>query len=199
MELSIELPKITININDGDDVDCKIMKWFTDGSTLKNGKDGAKGGYAAICVGGHMINNIIVSNIFDDTPTNIKAEALAIIAVFEVLEKSLDSDDWHICIIYTDSMFWINMIYKYMPKWSNEKFDTQANPQLTKKIWALWQKFKYCIKIIKLVHVPAHNKKNTKNSKNLYDKFCYDNNNCADILANWAASSLDANTYYKIE
>lgn len=184
------IDKLGINYISGltDDYNLKVQKVFTDGSCTKNGKKGSKGSYAAVFVSGKWKNTIL----FDKLPkskyadSNIRAEGWAIIKVLEFLEKK---QNWKICKIYTDSDFWEKMINSYMPKWSESDFKKKKNYDLTLHLWCLWNNIMNDDKYLEIVWVPAHNKKNTKNSKNLYKKWCYDNNNAADKLAKLARNN----------
>jgi hypothetical protein len=70
-----------------------------------------------------------------------------------------------------------------MPKWSEPNFDLKANPDLTKHMWKLWNDLKAAGKSVRVIWVPAHNKRGTKNSTDPYEKFCYVNNDLVDKLA----------------
>jgi ribonuclease HI len=100
--------------------------------------------------------------------------------VLEYLKK-IDPSKWMGLQIYTDSQFWINMIMAYMPKWTDGKFNSQKNPDLTKKMWRLWNE--YPEHRLDIIFVPAHNKTNWKDSPNPYKRWCHDNNFEADKLA----------------
>lgn len=164
-------------------VDPSIIQVFTDGSCINNGKKDSVGGFAAIFVGG-CISGKRLRGKLTKNPTNIRAEGIAIIRAIERVKK-LNPDEWKELIIYTDSEFWIKMLTKYIPKWNDDKFNTQANPDLTKKLWALWNSFDDQHKL-NIVHVPAHNKSGWRDSKNEYKRWCYINNDKADRYANKA-------------
>jgi uracil-DNA glycosylase len=154
-------------------------KVFTDGSCRGNGKKTATGSYAAIFVEGPWKGEQICGRLTQTT--NIRAEGAAIIKVLEKLYTNLG--EWDACEIYSDSEFWIKMLTQYMPKWSEPNFDLKANPDLTKHMWKLWNDLKAAGKSVRVIWVPAHNKRGTKNSTDPYEKFCYVNNDLVDKLA----------------
>ena len=82
------------------------------------------------------------------------------------------------------------MIKNYMPKWSDEDFKEKKNPDLTKKMWKLWNYITKRKKDLELIHVYAHNKNNWKDSKDTYEHFCYFNNQAVDLLATYARTNL---------
>ena len=168
-----QVDKVDWNINKPP---TKIHKVFTDGSCRGNGSKTAIGGYAAIFVEGPWKGKQICSQL--KNTTNIRAEGTAIIKVFEELIANVN--EWDYCELYTDSDFWIKMIYNYMPKWSVNQFKSKANPDLTINMWELWNKIS---DRVKLIWVPAHNKKNTENSNDPFKRFCYIHNNEVDKLA----------------
>ena len=98
--------------------DKKSLIWFTDGSCIKNGKTNSSAGYASSCVNGFKKGLIIYGKLDDKLikATNIRAEGMAIQSVFENVIKNNKSSDWNSAVIYTDSEFWVKMIYNYMPK-----------------------------------------------------------------------------------
>jgi uracil-DNA glycosylase len=159
--------------------DPAIIQVFTDGSCKNNGKKNAVGGFAAIFVGGALKGKKLMGKL-KSNPSNIRAEAFAIINVFERLKK-LDAAAWTSAIIYTDSEFWINMVNIYMPKWRDDKFDKQKNSDITKRLWKLWNLF--TVHKLELRYVPAHNKSNWKNSYDDYELWCYKHNEEVDLLA----------------
>jgi ribonuclease HI len=162
-------------------IDSQVISWFTDGSCSNNGKKKALGGFAAICVSGNKKNTIIYGRVDDRTikATNIRAEGMAILSV---LEDLIITDNWNEAVIYSDSEFWIKMIYDYMPKWKPQDFDQKANPDLTKKIYNLYNR----IKRVEFKHVYAHNKDKSATSTDPFKRFCHDNNELVDNLANIA-------------
>ncbi len=155
---------------------------FVDGSCTGNGKAKARGGYAyAFVAGGFECKN--ATALKDGiTPTNIRAEGMAIIKVLEVLGEFID--DWDKCEIFSDSEFWINMIYKYMPKWNAATFTAKANTDITTEVWQRWNDLISTPgKTITLVHVYAHNKAGWRDSTDPFKRWCYENNDLVDKMA----------------
>ncbi len=152
---------------------------FTDGSCQPVKKEHGKyyGGYSVVFTEGTMHSKVLIGAI--DQATNIRAECQAIIEALKVMDKIKEPQ--HI-IIYTDSEFWIKMIYKYMPAWvaNGVAFDSKANPDLTQELFALWNA---CRHKIKLEHVYSHNKTKLRESKNLLDQKKYKGNELADKYA----------------
>lgn len=185
-EIIHRLKKINLANKFSTGIDNNTISWFTDGSCHNNGKKDSYGGFAAICVSGCIHERLIYGKVNDRSirATNIRAEGTAIIEVLKYLENHSNSG-WDRAVIYTDSEFWIKMIYSYMPKWDKGAFDKKANPDMTKLIWALYNSLNKK-KVIDFIHVYAHNKDNSANSSDPYKRFCHDNNALADELANTA-------------
>jgi uracil-DNA glycosylase len=184
-----------INYNYGSKYSLLTHMVFSDGSCINNGKKNAKGGYAAIFIIGPWKNKKIMSSLpkTNYTHSNIRAEGESIIQILELLKKDMLSDsshEWRTCQIYTDSDFWRKMILDYMPKWSESQFLQKKNPDMTLKLWNLWNWIMGKGKNLELIWVPAHNKLGWKNSNDLYKKWCYDNNDVVDKLATYAREYL---------
>ena len=87
------------------------------------------------------------------------------------------------------------MLCMYMPKWDLEKFATKSNPDLTKKLWVLYNETiaDYSVNII---HMKSHNKDNWRSYKDgTYNKFCFEQNDYADKLCEYARKSLRPNEH----
>lgn len=180
-------------------IDPKTISFFTDGSCVGNGKKNAIGGFSAICVSGYKKNTLVYGKVNNEkSVTNIRAEGYAILAVFELLLSEIECTKWNKCIIYTDSEFWLKMIYNYMPKWSIDTFSTKANPDLTICMWDIWKKINRSDKTIEIIHVYAHNKDNSQNSPDPFKKFSHDNNALADELAGIARELLEYGTVIEV-
>jgi uracil-DNA glycosylase len=147
------------------------------------------GGYAVIFVDGPLKGELYGKlNTDIEYASNIRAEGKAIICAlhscFEIIKKPMDID------IYTDCEFWINMLTKFMPKWSDDKFKEKENSDLTIEMWDLWRKVNG-IHRVSLHHVYSHNKTGLKDSSNEFDKFLYINNENVDKLATYARIELE--------
>jgi uracil-DNA glycosylase len=165
---------------------------FTDGSCYPNKKTPkARGGYASSIVQGPFKDTVIYGNLLIDKTyaSNIRAEGQALISTLEFLEKDLDK--WSECVLVTDCEFWINMVTKYMPKWSDEKFKSKANSDMTLKLWDIWKKLMAKNKELSIYHVRSHNKNGWKNAKDgTFEKYCYDQNDYVDQLCEYARKAL---------
>lgn len=176
------------------------LSFFTDGSCTGNGKISSVGGYAVICVSGYKKNNILYGKVDNHIvkATNIRAEATAILTILQYLVKHIKSTEWNAAVIYTDSEFWLKMLYNYMPKWSLNTFSTKANPDITNKMWTTWQKLLISDKKVEIIHVYAHNKTKGNTSSDPFTKFCHDYNKLADDLANIAREQNDYKLHHDI-
>lgn len=165
---------------------------FTDGSCYPNKKiPTARGGYASSIVQGPFKDTVIYGNleVSEHYASNIRAEGQALISTLEFLEKDLDK--WGECVLVTDCEFWINMVTKYMPKWTAEKFKTKSNSDMTIKLWDIWKKLMAHNKELSLYHVRSHNKNGWKNSKEgTFEKYCYDQNDYVDQMCGYARKAL---------
>jgi len=171
----------------------QTLSFFTDGSCTSNGNKTAIGGFAIICVSGYLHNTLMYGKV--DTSaihaTNIRAEGIAILHVLQLLLHEINKKKWNKCIIYTDSEFWLKMLYDYMPAWPAAHFKLKANPDLTIVMWDVWTQLNATNKVIQIVHVYAHNKDNRANSTDPYKKFTYECNALADELAGTARELTD--------
>jgi uracil-DNA glycosylase len=164
---------------------------FTDGScypTKKTPK--ARGGYAASFVQGPFKDTVIYGSLVvgKNYASNIRAEGQAIISVLDFLETKLD--DWGECVIVTDCEFWINMVNKYMPKWSKEQFKKKANTDMTQDLWKKWKAL-MSNKELSFYHVRSHNKNGWKSAKDgTFEKYCYEQNDYVDELCGYARKAL---------
>jgi uracil-DNA glycosylase len=171
---------------------------FTDGTAKPNDKSKkTKGGYASVFVecgvfGGTKIYGRLSDKRF--TPTNNRGEGYAIMRTLKFLKEN--TGDWKECKIYTDSEFWKKMIYEYMPAWNDDDFDEHENRDLTKKIWNLWRELiEDTDKSVEIDHVPSHNRKRWKNSKDPLKRLCYKYNDEADKLCERAREEFTAGRY----
>ena len=167
---------------------------FTDGSAFPNNTSKeSRAGYAAVFARGEFKDTILFGNIPVDQAyaTNNRAEGLAIIKSLEYLRERLDS--WSSCVLVSDSEFWIKMIEFYMPDWSRKSIDfqTKKNPDLTVRLYNLYNELIDAGKTIELLHVRAHGRNGwDKYPEHTYEYFCYYENDYADRLAGFARTSL---------
>jgi ribonuclease HI len=124
-----------------------MTTFYTDGSCMGNGKGLlAQAGYAIVFdskVIYGKVKPLLGKQIVH--PSSIRAEGIAIIRALELCKKG-DT-------IVSDSEFWINMLCKFMPSWSTDKFNEKKNSDLTKKMYKLYLK-----KQPKMIHVNSHGK-----------------------------------------
>jgi uracil-DNA glycosylase len=196
------LPPYMVNHNSGETDVLTTLKVFTDGSCYPNTTSQvSRAGFSCIFVSGVWKERVIVGNLSINKhfATNIRAEGMAILVILKLLWNSIKLNQWTSCIIYTDSEFWRNMLTSYMPKWSKQKFAESANSDMTEKMWDLWKKINKTDKELDIIHIYGHNKSGWKNSAVPFQKFCYDNNNAADILATWARVNLTPGEVHDIE
>ena len=166
---------------------------FTDGGCHPNNKSKeSRAGYASIFVSGSLNDKCIYGNlsIIPVYASNIRAEGMAVIRVLETVNST---DNWDKLTIITDCQHWINMIQHYMPKWDLEKFKEKANSDLTIRMWKAYNEVKKK-GVVELKHIKSHNKNGWKEfADGTFEKFCYEQNNYADILCNYARKTLSPN------
>jgi len=171
---------------------------FTDGSCNPNNKSAkSRGGYALVFVSGPLIDTVIYGNIDISKcfASNIRVEGFAIIRALELVDNNLSK--WDKLTIITDCEFWINMIENFMPKWKASTFEEKSNPDLTKRLWLIYNKVikKGCVVFM---HVKSHNKNGWKSfPKESFERFCYDKNEYVDKMCGFARINLSPN-YEKI-
>ena len=163
----------------------KLIQYiFTDGSCFPNNSSKeSKGGYASIFANGPLCGKILCGSLDNKiaNATNQRAEGIAILKSMQYLLKFTD---WEDCILVTDSNFWIQMIYDYMPNWNDNKFKSKKNPDLTKKVYETYLSIKETKKNFKIIHMYSHNKSNWSNCKKTSKEYYfYFHNDIADQIA----------------
>jgi uracil-DNA glycosylase len=171
--------KKTLKHADFDSRNPEVLDVFTDGSCSSNGNENSKGSYGAVFVNGVLKGKKLKGSATNTT--NVRMEGSAILMVLIKVESV---SGWEELNIFSDSQFWIDMITKYMPTWSAEKFDIMKNPDLTKQIWKRWKQLSEN-KHLSINFVPAHNKTNWKDSDSAYERWCFINN---DRVDKWVSS-----------
>jgi ribonuclease HI len=188
------------NANDtNDDVEMKTFKIdpmkhaaFTDGGAHPNNKsDKSIAGYASTFVSGPLNDTRIYGNLCnkEHNASNIRAEGMAIVRTLELVNKS--KEPWDEFDIITDCKFWVDMLERYMPKWSSTKFKSQSNPDLTMRLWRVWNSIgkKGTVRIL---HMNSHGKSGwNKYPEGSYEKYCYEQNDYVDKLCNYARLDMD--------
>jgi ribonuclease HI len=128
---------------------------FTDGACSANGKKNAKGGYSTVWPdypemdGGWPLEG--------EKATNNRAEMMGLIKSFEIADV-IDPERKKHLEVYTDSMFMINCVTKWLANWKKNGFKKSdgtsvLNQDLLQQIDALRLK-----RVLVLNHVRAHTK-----------------------------------------
>lgn len=156
---------------------------FCDGACKKNGSKNACGGYSSVWPfhdefsGGWPLSG---------QATNNRAEFMGLIKTFEIA-TSIDPEYEKTLEVYTDSMFMINCITKWMPKWKSNGFKKSdgtevLNQDLLVIVDEHLKKRKLDIKFVR-----AHTGKMDWISRN---------NARADVFAQTAARPPDITTFF---
>lgn len=160
---------------------------FTDGSTLNNQKKGSRKGGIGVFFGDDDVRNISIPLIESSKVkvTNQVAELLACCKGIEYLYSSQKVNSKKV-IIYTDSMYIVNIINSWAKNWEKNNWTKSDgkivdNLNLVKKIYYYSINFK-----IEFKHVRSHQKEPTKDDPNYYIWY---GNKMADELATNAAKS----------
>lgn len=109
-----------------------MIEFYTDGACSKNGKKGALGGYAWICLKDGNIKEEFISPQFKET-TNQRMELQAVIDACNVADRIIAEEGFQEIIIYTDSAYITNCLaqnwWKNWEKnnWLNSKKQPVAN------------------------------------------------------------------------
>lgn len=129
---------------------------FTDGACSSNGKACAKGGYSTVWPshpeydGGWKLEDGF-------TPTNNRAEFMGLIKSFEIADL-IDPEKKRILDVYTDSMFMIHCITKWIDGWKRNGFKkADGKPVLNQDLLVQIDKLRFSRRLV-LNHVRAHTK-----------------------------------------
>jgi ribonuclease HI len=148
---------------------------FTDGACSNNGKSNAKASYAVVWPY-HMEYNDACLLPNHPTPTNNRAEYMALIHALNLCERHLDPTFSKTLIVYTDSMLLFNSITDWICKWKRNGWmsstkDPVANRDLLEIIDHTMSKRKVVLR-----HVRAHQKNEHWESihNNLVDQLARD-------------------------
>ena len=150
-------------------MDNKIIV-FTDGACSNNGRKNARAGIG-IYFGPNDKRNI--SERIEGIQTNNRAELLAILEVFNILETEMKCQKN--IIIYTDSKYSINCFTNWAKKWEKDNWTKKSkgdivNLDLVKKGYRLFNEYQN----VSMEHIRAHSNKSDEYSLG---------NNFADELA----------------
>lgn len=149
----------------------KIIEVYTDGSCVKT-HDGPQCGYGVYFPNGELKN---ISKPFTKAPlTNQRAE---LYAIYKALKKIVSKLEFNEIILYTDSMYSIDCVTKWVKKWVKNGWigynkKPVKNVDIIKKIYKILQQYP---SQIHFRHVRSHTGKSDEHSIN---------NDIADRLAN---------------
>jgi uracil-DNA glycosylase len=165
---------------------------FTDGGAHPNNKSKeSRAGWASCFVSGPFKDRLMYGNlnISEQFASNIRAEGYAIIRVMELINECVES--WDKVTIITDCMFWVDMIEKYMRKWKKETFEEKSNPDLTKRMWGIYNEVSHKGEV-NFMHVRSHNKDGWREyDEGTFEKFCYEQNDYVDKTCNYARTTMN--------
>jgi ribonuclease HI len=174
------------------DINDKHHIVYTDGSCYPNNRSKkSRGGYAALFVSGEFKDKCVYGNIDikEYSASNIRAEGVAILRSLIIINDK--STHWDKITVITDCEFWMNMIEKYMSKWTKKTFEEKANPDLTKKLWIVYNELKQKGQI-KFIHMKSHNKEGwSKYKEGTFEKFSFDQNDYVDKLCTYSRINLN--------
>uniref|UniRef100_A0A6C0LQQ1 ribonuclease H n=1 Tax=viral metagenome TaxID=1070528 RepID=A0A6C0LQQ1_9ZZZZ len=152
---------LDFNASDGgaNRIDLRI---YTDGSCINNGKTNSVGG-----IGIHFPNKELsdVSKVFRrENCTNQRTELYAITYALTLIKKKLDITEYNV-IIYSDSMYSINCLTKWVFAWRKNEWKKKdgtsvANREFIDRTATIIEKYS-----ISLIHVDAHTGRDDYNSK----------------------------------
>lgn len=184
----------------------EIINIFTDGSsTVIKNKSGIRYGGIGVYVPNYLDCNVEESYYGKDV-TNQRMELLACIkginSVYGYMIEKYTCKLWSM-VIYTDSMYTINAITEYSPKWIlfgwhrcvNKKREVISNLDLIVELYTLYKTLP-----ISFEHVPSHKKQPTKGTHtwNLWY-----GNNMADKMSRKAMETIrnkkEKNSYIETE
>lgn len=178
---------------------------FTDGSCYPNNRSiKSRAGYSACFVSGPMDDTIMYGNIdmSEFYASNIRAEGVAIIRSLEhiyhttshslKLNSGFHASPWLNITLVTDCEFWIKMVENYMPNWDKTKFKESKNPDLTKRLWSIYNLLLEKGSVVKFMHVKSHNKDGWREYRSgTLERYCYVQNDYVDKLCSFARLNVD--------
>ena len=151
---------------------------YTDGSCINNGKKNAKAG-----IGIYISDDFIISEKLIGKPTNQRAELYAILKALLII----DIINYKNINIYTDSMYSINCVTKWVKGWlKNNWLDKRKKPVKNKEIIMNIYNILKNYSNIRLYHIEAHTNKTDIHSLG---------NNEADFLAKQSINEISNKQY----
>ena len=161
---------------------------FTDGSTLNNQNKGKRKGGVGVFFGKNDERNISMplKETSSNKVTNQVTELLACVMALETLLSSQIVKSKKI-IIYTDSIYIVNMMSDWIKKWVKNDWK-KSDGKLVDNIELIKKLYFYSMNIgVKFKHVRSHQKEPSKDSS---DYNIWFGNDQADKLAVVASKSL---------
>lgn len=141
-----------MEINEKENTIAKLVV-FTDGACSANGKKNARGGYSAVWPDyPHMDGGWPLEG---EKATNNRAEFMGLIKSFEIADKIDPERKLHL-EVYTDSMFLINCITKWLAGWKRNGFKkADGKPVLNQDLLLIIDQLRMK-RMVVLNHVRAH-------------------------------------------
>jgi ribonuclease HI len=146
-----DFQKNQTNIEQNNNIQKKTITIYTDGACKNNGKKNAIAG-----IGVYSENIYNISEKIEGRQTNQRAELYAILKALELTKI----DDYSIVYIYTDSLYSINCITKWIYGWINngwldKKKKPVKNKDIIQPIYNIYKKYSN----IRFIHIEAHTNK----------------------------------------
>lgn len=177
--------KSILNINDRHHIA------FTDGGCHPNNKSKkSRAGWALSFVSGPLKDRVVYGNldVKKHNASNIRAEGYAIIRALDYVNDC--KQEWDKLTIVTDCEFWVNMVEIYMPKWNKNTFIEKSNPDLTQRLWNIYNDISNT-KNIQFIHIKSHDKDGWSSyDDGTFEKFCYIQNDYVDKMCNYSRTKL---------
>lgn len=146
-----DFQKNETNIEQNNNIQKKTITIYTDGACKNNGKKNAIAG-----IGVYSENVYNISEKIEGRQTNQRAELYAILKALELTKI----DDYSTVYIYTDSLYSINCITKWIYGWINngwldKKKKPVKNKDIIQPIYNIYKKYSN----IRFIHIEAHTNK----------------------------------------
>ena len=146
-----DFQKNETNIEQNNNIQKKTITIYTDGACKNNGKKNAIAG-----IGVYSENVYNISEKIEGRQTNQRAELYAILKALELTKI----DDYSTVYIYTDSLYSINCITKWIYGWINngwldKKKKPVKNKNIIQPIYNIYKKYSN----IRFIHIEAHTNK----------------------------------------
>lgn len=126
---------------------------FCDGACSGNGKNNARAGYSSVWPFHEEFNG--GWTLMCDNPTNNKAEFMGLIKSFEIADI-IDPARGKTLVVYTDSMFMVNCVTKWLGKWKENGFRKSDGSPVLNQDLLLQIDLMMSKRHVHLVHVRAH-------------------------------------------